>query len=362
MKKATAAATSKLDEAAARSAWEHESWQQDPDIASWLLGADPPLLSSTPSEPDPNITRSPSDPKPVTGAQLLAVQDSERSRAPTEEERIRLLERAYDVLNTIIAKHGKTIWRRGLNRGAYAALVDATTDKWLAEGLLLDYAQKRAVTNYLLSLPLRDPNATADPAKRLDHALYALEPQETSLAYARTMGAALVPGLSAETRAAMRLIVAEWAASGKPLHQLESALGSSFGILSRDWLLIAHTEASLIRVHGKLAALVPGRQVTWDSAPDCCERCMRWNGSTFTVVTPGHPNKDPYTMTWPGKIALHRRDEDFADDRGVPPAIPMHEGCRCIYSVHLPEVVPASSLSPRVREHIRDLRRRAKEP
>ncbi len=94
---------------------------------------------------------------------------------------------------------------------------------------------------------------------------------------------------------------------GTPSEALQTKLMDMFGNLNRDWRRIAVTEAGEAQTQGYIASLAPGTKVKRiEQYANACGFCKKIHGVVATVVSPDHPDKDPFTMIWPGKNNIGR--------------------------------------------------------
>lgn len=275
------------------------------------------------------------------------------AKALDPAEADRLLTRAYRTLRDILARRGE----RGAQLGEpvppedYDRLVDATTDKWLAEGHLRSRAEKHAVAQHIAGMLPHDRR----PAGVLwsEYSVTRSDRHGEAIAYARARAAAHVTRLDQNTRHQMRTLIYAWEQSNQQVMTLEPILRGAFGRLNRDWRRVAITEAAFNRANGLLASVALGTRFEWSAAADACPKCRNLHGRSFTLVDANDPAKDPMEHVWVGKNPVGIKPPESM------PAIPLHPHCRCAYRTLLPLV---QATDDAVRQAVEELRKRALQP
>ena len=246
------------------------------------------------------------------------------AKAVSPDEADRLLTRAYATLKGILSKRGSAEAALGAPVAPedYDNLIDATTDKWLAEGRLRDRAEKHAVSAHIAGLARYDPDAPRSVENTWNE--YTVERGDRhseAIAYARSRAALHVTRLDQNTRHSMRQIIYAWEQSKAPTSALEQQLRGAFGRLNRDWRRVALTESAFNYANGMLAALKIGSRVSWSAAKDACPKCRALHGRSFEVVDANDPERDPMEHVWVGKNPVGAKPPESM------PSIPLHPHC-----------------------------------
>lgn len=137
--------------------------------------------------------------------------------------------------------------------------------------------------------------------------------QKAMLDFARVRTAENVRALTDSVRHQLRnavvqhLVDQQAKVPGAPGEALQTKLQDLFGNLNRDWRRISVTEAGEAQTQGYVASLQPGTKVRRvEQYANACGFCKKIHNVVATVVSPDHPDKDPFTMIWPGKNNVGR--------------------------------------------------------
>ena len=262
----------------------------------------------------------------LPSVRLASLQDaypSVRIAKAAGEDGDRLLTRAYATLRDILAKRGER--QAALGEGVppedYDRLIDATTDKWLAEGHLKTRSEKHAVALYIAGLMPADGLGRSVERLWSEYTPERGSRRGSAVEYARARAAAHVTRLDQNTRHQMRTLLYAWEQTNQQVMTLEPMLRAAFGRLNRDWRRVAITEAAFNRANGRLAALALGTLVEWSAAADACPKCRNLHGRSFKLVDANDPDKDPQEHVWVGKNPVGSKPPEAM------PSIPLHPHC-----------------------------------